>query len=372
MGTASLALLIVGWLLGWLLGWALGWGLAGSRPVLPTADSAVPARLPAPRVSVVIPARNEVGRLPELLRCLAELDPAPGEVVVVDDESTDGTASLARAAGVRVIPSSPPPGWTGKAAACQRGADDSTGDVLVFLDADTAPAPGAVAALAAAARGGELVSAHPRHRVERPYEYLSMGPAVVTVLAGGLGASPRWRWWRKPIAFGPAIAVRRDAYERFGGHASVRGDLVEDLALARAADRAGVPVRALLAGEQISYRMYPEGPRSLLHGWGRNLARGAGATPLPRLAATVVWVVAALHAGLVLAVDPRLLSLLCYAGFAVQFGAVARCVGRFRPVAAALHPLALGAFVVLFCWSLVLVVHRRSVPWRGRRVEVGV
>jgi 4,4'-diaponeurosporenoate glycosyltransferase len=363
VSTASLALLVVGWVLGWLL--------AGRRVMLPV-DSSRAGEVGASSVSVVVPARNEARRLPELLCCLARLDPAPGEVVVVDDESTDGPAALARAAGARVVPSSPPPGWTGKAAACQLGAEESTSDVMIFLDADTTPAPGAVAALAAAARAGVLVSAHPRHRVERPYEYLSMGPAVVTVLAGGLGPSPRWRWWRHPVAFGPAVAVRRDVYERFGGHAAVRGDLVEDLALARAADRAGVPIRAQLAGDQISYRMYPEGPRSLLHGWGRNLARGAGATPRLRLVATVLWVVAALHSGLVLALDAGWLSLLCYAAFAVQFGVVARRVGRFTPAASALHPLALGAFVVLFCWSFVLVVHGGSVQWRGRKVEVGV
>lgn len=363
MSTASLALLAVGWVLGWVL--------AGRRVMLPAAGSHA-GEAGASSVSVVVPARNEARRLPELLRCLATLDPTPGEVVVVDDESTDGTAALARAAGVDVVPSPPPPGWTGKAAACQRGAEESTGDVMVFLDADTTPDPRAVAALAAAARGGELVSAHPRHRVERPYEYLSVGPAVVTVLAGGLGPSPQWRWWRHPVAFGPAIAVRRDVYERFGGHAAVHGDLVEDLALARAADRAGVPVRAQLAGDLISYRMYPEGLRSLLHGWGRNLARGAGTTPLLRLVATVLWVVAALHSGLVLVVDPGWLAVLGYAAFAVQFAVVARRVGRFTPVAAALHPLALAAFVGLFCWSFVLVVHRRSVQWRGRKVEVGV
>ncbi len=97
------------------------------------------------RISVIVPARDEAARLPRLLDSLAA-DAQPYEVLVVDDRSTDGTAAVARAAGATVVPAERPAGWSGKAYACWAGAQAAQGDLLVFLDADVEPAPGAVGA----------------------------------------------------------------------------------------------------------------------------------------------------------------------------------------------------------------------------------
>jgi hypothetical protein len=362
VSAATVALLVIGWGAGWLL--------AGRRHEL----AAPVAGGRAPTVSVVVPARDEEARIPPLLAALRAMEPAPLEVLVVDDGSTDATAALATAAGARVVAAEPPPGWTGKAWACQRGAAEARGEVLVFLDADTVPAPGAVDELAAAALGGELVSAHPRHRVEHVYEHLSAGPAVIATLGAGLGGPPAHRWWRRPIAFGPAVAVRHDVYDRIGGHGAVRDEVAEDLALARVAADAGVPVRAVLAGDLVTYRMYPEGIGSLVEGWSKNLATGAGATPPVRLAATVTWVAAALQAAASAAgaalgsgATPALAA---YALFVVQFHVLARRVGRFGWATSLAYPLVLAGFVALFARSTFLTWRRGTVPWRGRQVAV--
>ena len=361
MSTATVALLLVGWCAGWVL--------AGRRHGLapPVAGD------PPPTVSVVVPARDEQERIPDLLAALRALDPQPHEVLVVDDSSTDATAALAATAGARVLRVEPPPGWTGKSWACQQGAAEATGEVLVFLDADVVPAPGAIDGLAAAALGGELVSAHPRHHVEHLYEHLSAGPAVISTLGAGSGGPPRHRWWRREIAFGPAVAVRRDVYERIGGHAAVRGEVAEDLALARVAAAAGVPVRAVLAGDLVEYRMYPEGLRSLVEGWSKNLATGAGATPPLRLAATVAWVAAALQAAISAVGALATWSAPAVAGyvlFVVQFDVLARRVGRFGRATSIAYPLVLVGFVALFARSTFLTLRRGTVPWRGRQVAV--
>jgi hypothetical protein len=92
----------------------------------------------APGVSIIIPARNEEHNLPRLLRSLAAQPVTPKEIMVVDDGSTDRTAELARQLGATVIPSQPlPDGWRGKTWACHQGANDSTSDRLLFVDADT-------------------------------------------------------------------------------------------------------------------------------------------------------------------------------------------------------------------------------------------
>jgi glycosyltransferase involved in cell wall biosynthesis len=97
--------------------------------------------------------RDEAARLTPLLSALAAepTGSGPFEVIVVDDSSTDSTAALARAAGAVVLRRAPPPGWTGKSWACWEGARASRGEVRVFLDADTEPAPRFVARLAGAA-----------------------------------------------------------------------------------------------------------------------------------------------------------------------------------------------------------------------------
>src|SRR5262249_6890560 len=157
--------------------------------------------------SVIVPARNEAGRLPGLL---AALGPHGFEVIVVDDGSSDRTAALARAAGAGAVTVTPPPAWEGKAWACWAGAPCSRRDVLVFRDADVEVPTPTVAALAGHAAGtGGLVSWMPRHRVERAYEQLSAIPVLVAIMGAGTGPVGGARWWRRPAAFGMAMAVPR-------------------------------------------------------------------------------------------------------------------------------------------------------------------
>jgi 4,4'-diaponeurosporenoate glycosyltransferase len=351
-------------------GWGLGWALAGRRRTLPVADAPVGVR-----VSVIVPARDEAGRLPRLLALLAA-DRQPYEVLVVDDGSTDGTAAVACAAGATVVPADLPAGWSGKAYACWVGAQAARGDLLVFLDADVEPAVGAVAALAAAAAtSGGLVSVQPVHRVERPYELLSAAPGLVALLGAGTGDRAARRWWRRPMAFGPAMAIPADAYRHIGGDLAVRGEVVDDVALAAAADRAGVPVGSLLGGSQLAYRMYPDGLATLVEGWTKNLASGGASTPPLRLVAVAVWVTAALLAGLALGRSvtgsvSTVPAVTAYVAFAIQFHVLARRVGRFGG-ASLVFPVLVAAFVVLFTWSAAATFGRRQVRWRGRVVEVG-
>ena len=321
-------------------GWAAGWLVAGRVRRLPpgpatgqAADgSAAAARAGSPpSVSVVVPVRNEATRLPGLLAALsADAPPGrPTEVIVVDDGSSDGGGALAAAGGATVITVEPPAGWTGKSWACWRGALAASGDIVIFLDADTAPAPGFIARLAAASAAGDaMVSVQPTHLVAGGYERASAACNVVALMAGTGSTTDRAgqrRWWRRPVAFGPAIAVPRARYLDAGGHGLVAGDVVDDVALAQALDRAGITVAAYGdAGEgAITYRMYPDGPGSLVEGWTKNLAAGAGKVPPLRAALIGLWIAGALHAALGLAgippggrvsPAPLVYGLLCRAG----------------------------------------------------------
>jgi 4,4'-diaponeurosporenoate glycosyltransferase len=204
---------------------------------------------------------------------------------------------------------------------------------------------------------------------------LSAAPGLVALLGAGTGDRPARRWWRRPMAFGPAMAIPADAYRHVGGHGAVRGEVADDVALAAAADRAGVPVGSLLGGSQLTYRMYPDGLATLVEGWTKNLASGGASTPPLRLAAVAVWVTASLLAGLALgesvtAGASAVPAAAAYVAFATQFHVLARRVGRFGR-ASLVFPLLIAVFVVLFTRSAVATFGRKQVRWRGRLIEVG-
>ncbi|MDE9365714.1 glycosyltransferase [Luteipulveratus sp. YIM 133132] len=352
--------------------------LAGLRPV----PRGGPEGGRGGEVSVVVPARDEATRLPALLTSLATLESAVAEVVVVDDGSSDGTAEVARARGARVLPvTAVPAGWTGKAHACHLGAQATTGRILLFLDADTVLAPDALGGLLALRqdRGG-LVSVQPYHQVERPYEQLSAYFNVVSLMGSG-AFSDRER--RRPMAFGPCLLTTRADYERAGGHAAARANILDDAGLAAAYAQAGLPVRCFAGGDLVRMRMYPGGPRQLAEGWTKNIASGASQAATGPAVAAAVWVAAhfAVAVGALLSVagavagSPVPLSsgslvvwLLAWLGAALQLRWFLHRIGSFRWWTWAVFPVPLLAFGLLFARSLVLTYLRRSVRWRGRDV----
>jgi 4,4'-diaponeurosporenoate glycosyltransferase len=339
-------------------------------------------RTEAATVSVVIPARDEELAVPTLVESLRRLEVEVRDIVVVDDDSQDATASVARAAGAIVLPAgAPPAGWTGKAWACHVGARASTGDLLLFLDADTVLAPDALDGLLElydAHRG--LVSVQPYHDVVRPYEQLSSYFNVVSLLASGAFAR---RPSDRPMAFGPCLLTSRTDYERAGGHAAVRGEILDDVQLAAAYHRAGLPVRCVTGGQSIRMRSYPGGLRQLADGWTKNFASGASAAAPASTLAAVVWV-SAHHAvavggarALGRAVSRRGAPstygrlagwAVAWVGLAWQLRSVLHRIGSFRWWTWAVFPVPLLAFDAVFARSAALTVVRRSVRWRGREV----
>lgn len=383
----ALALLLLG---------AAAWAqrLVADLRTLPRPDvPAGGATSPAPTVSVVVPARDEELTLPTLLRSVVAQGPTVHEVLVVDDASRDATAAVAQAGRARVVPAgTPPPGWTGKAWACHVGAGATTGDLLLFLDADTVLEPDALAGLLAAhARHGGLVSVQPHHDVVRPYEQLSAYFNVVALMASAAftrtspGHTPTHAPTHAPMAFGPCLLTARDDYDRAGGHEAVRADILDDAALAAAYHRAGLPVWCAVGGDAVRMRSYPGGLGQLVAGWTKNIASGAADAAPSATAATVAWI-SAHHAvavgallSLLVAVVGRGSSVLvgspalwaaAYVAAALQMRWMLRRAGSFRWWAWALFPVPLLAFDVVFARSLALTAVRRSVSWRGREVSL--
>lgn len=233
-----------------------------------------PSGGPVPSISVMIPARNEVGRIGPLLDAVTTA-PGVAEVLVVDDESTDGTAELAAATGATVVSGRPlPAGWVGKAWALQQGLHAAEGEWVVCLDADTRPDPRLPAALVARACGDGLDLVTAAGRFECPTAPLRwLHPALLTTLLYRLpppGArqpgAPRRR-----MGNGQCMAFRRTVLADAGGFAAVAHHTVEDVALVRGLAGAGFAVEFLDATALLRVRMF-ESLGDGWAGWGRSLS----------------------------------------------------------------------------------------------------
>ena len=330
------------------------------------------------KVSVIIPARNEAERITPLLESLQRQSAPPHEVLVVDDESIDDTTRIARALGATVISGQAlPEGWSGKPWACWQGVQQSTGDALLFLDADTWLEPAGLESLTGALHDkGGLVTVQPYHVTVKAYEQLSAIFNIV-VVAGMNAFTPLSRWWKPRGGFGPCAIVGRDDYLATGGHSAVKGAVLENLEMAKVFRRAGLPIACYGGRGAISFRMYPGGFGQLFEGWSKGFASGAAGIALLPLILTVAWVwgcfstfsslIRALAPGGEL---PSLPWLGLYLLYAAEIYWMLWRIGKFRWWTSALYPVPLVFFAVTMAWSLVQTRLLRRVTWRGRQVRI--
>ena len=233
-----------------------------------------------PLVSIVVPARNEAAGVGAAVRSHLAQTYANIELIVVDDESTDGTADVARAAAagdprVRLVAgASVPPDWVGKSWACWQGAEHARGEWLLFSDADVVHAPDTLAHCMALAsrlgRGGLTLT--PGVETGTIGERLVM-PAAAALIQHVLAPGFLVRSQRSSIvmAAGAYLLVRRDVYDGFGGHGGIGAHMVDDVALAQAVKRSGALLYPADGTDLIRLRMY-RGAREMWRGWRKNAA----------------------------------------------------------------------------------------------------
>ena len=228
-----------------------------------------------PKVSVIVPARNEEASLAGCLESLVAQAGVEFEILIVDDHSTDRTREIAKSfSGVKVIEADPlPNGWTGKNNAVTSGVRAAHGEWLLFTDADTVHRPGSLARALCEAR-------------ENDVEFLSYSPEQIAVTF--------WEMATLPVVFaelarqyppakvsdpdspigaanGQYILIARDAYDAVGGHSAIAGEILEDVALARAVKSSGHKIRFRYGADAVRTRMYRSWPQ-LREGWTKNLA----------------------------------------------------------------------------------------------------
>ncbi len=334
-----------------------------------------------PFVSVLIPARNEAAVIATTIRALLAQDYPHFEIILLDDNSSDGTGEIARAAAnddprVRVINGDPlPAGWFGKNWACQQLSRAARGDVLVFTDADVQWTPRALSALIA-------------HMEQHNADLLTVWSTQITITWGERLIVPLMAWvilgylpapavHHTPFealaaANGQCLAFRRAAYDRVGGHEAVRAAIIEDITFARLIKRAGLRLRMADGAGLIACRMY-DGWRAVRDGYAKNIMAGYGGVIALLLATVFHW--------LILIVPPVWLALgwiapspwypalpLALTLLAISIRALTAAITRQRLIDALLLPIsALLMTVIAFrAW----VWHVRGAPmWKGRALK---
>lgn len=326
--------------------------------------------------SVIIPARNEEQNLPHILDSLQKQTFQPYEVIVVDDFSSDKTSEIAERYGAKVIHNTElPEHWTGKTWAVWNGFRASTGNMLVFLDADVRLAPDALSSLIAAReRSGGAISVVPYHTTGRFYEKLSLVPYLLGIYAF---TSPFERRSSTKGLYGSCIVTTRDDYEKINGHRSIQAELLDDLNLGRKFSEAGIGVENFIGGDLVSFRMYPNGIKSEMQGFGKGAVLSTATLQLPTVVCIAVWLVGLLVTELI---TPFLLLLshpwavpflIGYLIYAIQIFYFLHYSGNYGKVMPLLHVLSSIFFILVMLYSAYQVTFIGSVSWKGRQVQVG-
>ena len=362
----------------WLVPFASLFRLANTRPSLSDAPLAEGSL-----VSVIIPARNESATIETVVRSVLASTYRPLELLVVDDRSTDDTATIvqrlaAEDSRVRLVPGEPlPPGWYGKPWACVQGYRASQGELLLFTDADTRHQPELLARSVGALRaeGADLLTVAPRQLCVTFWERVVM-PQIWLLLA--LRYHParvnRASRERDVIANGQFILVPRESYEAAGTHEAVRGEVAEDLALAQTFHRAGKRIHFAFADRFMETRMY-RSLRDLVEGWSKNMYLGGrrsfpgepllqALVPLMLVVGFAFWLVPPVALALTGGRGGLGAAAAAGTGLAALFWMLIALGMRIPPWYGLLYPL--GALTALGIGARSTWRGARKVEWRGR------
>jgi len=337
--------------------------------------SAAAKPLAEPLVSIVIPARNEELVIGETVRAFLAQDYRNLEVIVVNDRSSDATASIlaniddARLTVIDGVET--PEGWLGKPWALEQGGRRARGELILFVDADVVYAPEAIrAAVAEIERnGGSLIVLFPFFEMHTFGEHVGM-PILPFVMTG----MPLWlfnRWQRPGFAMGGGSGnlVRRDTMETLGYFSTLRNSVIDDIGLARQVRKSGGRTYGVRAEHLVRLRMY-RGARAIVEGFTKNAFPSVGRSYFG--AAVLLLFIAIAHLlpyGLALTGDRWAIATVILISVIrlVLFSAI----GYSWWNAVFLHPLMMIFWLYIILRSVWITGIRNEVHWRGRVYDAG-
>ncbi|MGQ9631694.1 MAG: glycosyltransferase [bacterium] len=233
---------------------------------------------PSPLISILVPVRNEERNIERCLNSLVVQDYPNIEILVLDDNSEDATSRIVegfceRFPFVKLFRGDPlPPGWTGKNFACHQLAERARGSWLLFTDADTVHESNSVSSVYRAVRDGDvgflsLIPFHFRGTLGEELFIPLIGFAFIGIFPLSLMNSVKDPMLS--IALGPFMLIRRDVYDKVGGHKAIKGEIVDDIQLVRSVKRHGEKIAFMDGTDILSIRFY-RSFRELWNGFSKN------------------------------------------------------------------------------------------------------
>ena len=352
--------------------------------VSPSAEGEVKAR-----VAILIPARNESAVISSTIQALLAQQYPDLRILILDDNSDDGTGDLARAAAngdprVRILNGSPlMEGWLGKNWACHQLAQsalaelDSPDDILIFTDADVEWRAGALNALIdqIILHNVDLLTVWST-QITRTWGERLIVPLMALVILGYL-PSPlvnRTYWTPFAAANGQCLAFRRRAYQAVGGHAAVCDRIVEDISLARRIKAKKLRLWMADGANLIVCRMY-RGWKDVRDGYAKNIIAGYGSMSGLLLGTLFHW--------LIFLVPPfgLLISLLlapnshypiwfaALTGLGILVRALTAAITRQRVLDALFMPVSVLLMTRIASQAVYWRIRYGGVYWKGRVIK---
>ena len=328
-----------------------------------------------PKLSILIPARNEAAVIGQTIHALLSQSYPNFELILLDDQSDDGTGAIATQAAdddtrFRLISGTLlPPSWLGKNWACHQLSQAATGDYLLFADADVLWQPQAISSLLAQAETeqADLLTIWPSQQTESWGERLVV-PLIAFAILGYLPILPvhYTKWPAFAAANGQCLLFRREAYKKVGGHTAVRYNVIEDVALAKAIKANQLRLRLADGNQLIGCRMYQNWPE-VRDGFAKNILAGHG-NNIPFLLLSTgfhwlvflfpwLWFAAALDAW------PLILGLM---GVGLRLGTAV--FSHQRPLDALFMPISV-LLMSRIAFQSIQWQRRGTATWKGRILE---
>lgn len=318
-------------------------------------------------LSIIIPAKNEAHNLPYLLNSLRNQTYKNYEVIVVDDESQDNTAEVARSFGAKVIEiKEKPKEFLGKPFACFTGYQNARGKILLFVDADVRfNSPDALAKIVGEIENFEgVISIWPYHNIQYFYENFSAIYAILSSMASRSFSLISKRVTIKGL-YGPLIAIKRYHYEKIGTHEALKNEVVEDFKLGSLLAKNGIPIKNFLGCEDISFRMYPGGLKDLWKGWTKNSALGAATVDWGVVIPILIFLIGSLIPFVFLTNPPFHYLYIMYSALIFHF---LKRLGNFWFIVPIIYPLFVIFTLSIIAYSFYTTYILGVVEWKGVKI----
>jgi len=336
----------------------------------------LPDQKPAsfPKVSVLIPARNEEAVLGRLLNTLEKQDYPDFEVIVCDDHSSDNTEEILNwIAGENerfhwFLGEKLPEDWLGKNFACHQLAQKASGKYLIFLDADVELSPDAISKAVAffLGNGLSLLSVFPQQKMETFAEQITV--SVMNWILQSLLPMILVRKTNFPslsAANGQLMMFDAEDYRSHQWHSRVRNQNVEDIRLARMMKVEGLNIAVLLGNNDIFCRMYRKFDEAVV-GFSRNIHEYFGGR---RFVMLTFWFIICFGPFIVFIVNGwTFFSLFVLLVLANRlFVAAANRQNIFLSVL--MHPLQMISFTAIVFYNIFKRI-KKETTWKGRKIKL--